>query len=1051
MKNICFQLNRKLVLTIALLLGLTLPGFAQKITVHGYVDDDLGEPLIGATIMEKGTTNGTATDIDGNFTLNVSPDAILLVSYVGFDPLEVPVNGRTDIKITMTQNAQMLAETVVIGYGSVKKSDATGSVSVVKPDEIEAGLATSVQDMLVGQTPGVVVTTSGGPEGSATIRIRGGSSLNASNDPLIVVDGVPLSNSGVQGMGNSLSMINPENVESMTVLKDASATAIYGSRASNGVIIITTKKGKSGKPTVNFAANMYVNTDAKRWKAMDTNQFTEFIKTRIGEDSEAYKALGFNGQVYNTDWQDQILRTTVSSDYTLSVGGTAGFLPYRVSASYTNSNGILKTSQMDRATFGFNLNPKFLQDHLAINANANGYYIRNKFANAGAVGGAIAMDPSKPVYSYQRITGGNSGFQYLWNGLYEPSYYSLPDGGSQYQATINSNATYNPLGQLINVDDIATVWRSTGNIQFDYSFHFLPELHANLNLGYDVTSSNENNDVKANSYQAWNGHNGYGGAYGTNTKQFTSNTLLDFYLNYKNEWEDAANQMVDATLGYSWQRFHRDGSFSGANGNGGYRISPGLSIPTNPNYNLMDGWTMDIDQSTVDLVGQNFQNDEVSAGGNYHWAERLQLLSFFGRINYGLLDRYLLTFTLRADATSRFSKNNRWGYFPSVALAWKINNEPFLSRASGWLSDLKLRLGWGQTGQQDVGSTVNYLPLYTIGAPTSWYVDAANNGWYAPYYPIGYNAGLKWETTTTYNLGLDFGFMNNRISGSFELYKRNTKDLLAYVAVPAGMSTTNYLNQNIGTLENYGIEFNLQARVIQTNDFTWTLGYNVGWNHNEITSLSGDNAYVKTGGISGGTGNTIQVHAVGHPANSFYVYQQVYGTDGLPLEGVYVDQNGDGQIDEADLVISHSPDPKVTMTLSSAFRWKQWDLGFALRASFGNYVYNNILSNRTNVNGAYTNGNLDNRVIADVYFDMPQYFSDYYVRNGSFLRCDNITLGYTWDSLCHDKLRLRLFGGVQNPFVITKYNGIDPEVQGGIDNSVYPRSITFSLGLVATF
>ena len=1037
-------------LTFVLVLGLALPGFAQKITVHGYVDDDLGEPLIGATVMEKGTTNGTATDIDGNFTLNVAPDAILLVSYVGYDPMEVPVNGQTEIKITMQQNAQMLAETVVIGYGSVKKSDATGSVSVVKPDEIEAGLATSVQDMLVGQTPGVVVTTAGGPEGSATIRIRGGSSLNASNDPLIVVDGVPLSNSGVQGMGNSLSMINPENVESMTVLKDASATAIYGSRASNGVIIITTKKGKAGKPTVNFAANMYVNTDARRAKAMDAAQFTDFIAQHYGTDSEQYRALGFNGTMYNTNWQDQVLRTTVSSDYTLSIGGTAGFLPYRVSASYTNSNGIIKTSKMDRATLGFNLSPKFFDNHLSINANANGYYIHNRFGDAGAVGGAIGMDPTKPVYSYQKITGGNAGFDYLWNGLWEPTYYN-PQSDGTYTASINTNATYNPLGQLINVENIANVYRSTGNIQFDYSFHFLPELHANLNLGYDVTSSRERNNVAANSYQAWNGHNSYGGSYGTDTKQFTSNTLLDFYLNYKNEWEEAANQMLDVTAGYSWQRFHRDGSFSGANGNGGYRISPGLNLPTNQTNDIMSGWNMTVNEDTLDLLGQNFQNDEVSADGNYHWAERLQLLSFFGRLNYGLLDRYLITGTVRADATSRFSKSNRWGIFPSVALAWKINNEPFMHRASGWLSDLKLRLGWGQTGQQDVGSTINYMPLYTVAAPTSSFVNGQTGGWYSPYYPIGYNAGLKWETTTTYNIGLDYGFMNNRISGSFELYKRDTKDLLAFVAVPAGMSTTNYLNRNIGTLENYGIEFNISATAIQTENFTWTVSYNVGWNHNEITSLSGDNAYVKTGGISGGTGNTIQVHAVGYPASSFYVYQQVYDTNGLPIEGVYVDQNGDGQIDESDLVISHSPDPKVTMTFNTAFRYKNWDLGFALLASLGNYVYNNILSNRSTVNGAWSNGNLDNRVINEIYFEQPQYFSDYYVRNGSFLRCDNITLGYTWDSLCHDKLRLRLFGGVQNPFVITKYNGVDPEVSGGIDNSVYPRSITFSLGLVATF
>ncbi|MCH5236753.1 MAG: TonB-dependent receptor [Muribaculaceae bacterium] len=1045
MKKICFQLNRKLWLTLVMLLGLTLPGFAQKITVHGYIDDDLGEPLIGATVMEKGTTNGTATDIDGNFTLNVEPQAILVVSYVGYDPMEVAVNGRTDIKITMQQNAQMLAETVVIGYGSVKKSDATGSVAVVKPDEIEAGLATSVQDMLVGQTPGVVVTTAGGPEGSATIRIRGGSSLNASNDPLIVVDGVPLSNSGVQGMGNSLSMINPENVESMTILKDASATAIYGSRASNGVIIITTKKGKSGKAQVNFAANFYVNTDAKRWKVLSGEEFTNVVRSRFDEGSDALGQLFGN----NTNWQDQVLRTTFSSDYTLSVGGKAGFLPYRVSASYTNSNGILKTSSMDRLTLGFNLSPKFFEDHLSINANANGYYIKNHFGDSGAVSGALSYNPTAPVYNDQPIVGGDApGFGYLYNGYFESYFRNTNQETGVTTASANSNSTYNPLGQLMNRNNVANVWRSTGNIQFDYSFHFLPELHANLNLGYDVTKSDEKYDIAANSFESWRSHDSYGGGYGSKTHEFTSNTLLDFYLNYKKEWEEAANQMLDVTAGYSWQRFHRDGSYSGSNGNGGYRITPGLAAPVWDA--VQNGWILNYNESTKDLVGQNFQDDAVSADGNYHWAERLQLLSFFGRVNYGLLDRYLLTVTVRGDATSRFSKNNRWGIFPSVALAWKINNEHFLERASGWLSDLKLRLGWGQTGQQDVGSTINYMALYSIASPTSWYIDG-RDGWFAPAYPQGYNPNLKWETTTTYNVGLDFGFMNNRISGSIEWYKRDTKDLLAFVTVPAGMSTTNMLNQNIGTLENYGVEFNLSATAIQTEDFVWTLNYNVGWNHNEITELSGNNAYVKTGGISGGNGNTVQVHAVGHPANSFYLYQQVYDQYGQPVEGVYVDQNADGQIDDNDLVINHSPTPKVTMTFGSSFRWKNWDLGFSLRASIGNYVYNNVLSTKATYSQMWMNSQLANLVKTDYYFENTQLMSDYYLRNASFLRCDNITLGYTWNNLLNDNLKIRLFGGVQNPFVISKYNGIDPEVSGGIDNSVYPRSMTFSLGLVATF
>lgn len=1021
-------------MTMAMLLALALPSLAQKITVTGHVTDEQGEDLIGATIMEKGTSNGVSADIEGNFTINVPGNAILVVSYVGYDPMEVPVNGQKHLNIVMKTNAQMLAETVVIGYGSVKKKDATGSVAVINPDEIEAGLATSVQDMLVGQTPGVVVTTAGGPEGGANIRIRGGSSLNASNDPLIVVDGVPLDNGGVQGMGNSLAMISPENIESMTILKDASATAIYGSRASNGVIIITTKKGKSGKPQVNFSANMYINHAQKTWDVLSANEFRSLITEKFGEDSDAYRAMGDA----STDWQKEVLRTTVSSDYNVSVGGTAGILPYHVNLSYTNSNGIIKTSQMDRVTVGFNLSPKFFQDHLSVNANAKGYYIRNKFGDAGALSGAISYDPTHAVHSNIPIVGGNSGQSYLFNGYYEVAN-TNGDGVTQ----LNDNASINPVGQLMNKNNYADVYRSNGNIQLDYSMHFLPELHANLNLGYDVSKTNEVNAVAANSAEAWKNHDHYGGGYQTDTYQFKSNTLLDFYLNYKKDF-DAAYSMLDVTAGYSWQRFYNEGHYSGANGNAGYRTTPGLSYPVISN----GSYTMNINPDTESLVGSVFQADGVSPDGNYHWKNHLQFLSFFGRVNYSLLDRYLVTFTVRGDATSRFAKDKRWGMFPSVALGWKINEESFMQSTSGYLNDLKLRLGWGQTGQQEVGNTINYMPLYGISSPSVSYPNGTN-GWYLPVYPQGYNPDLTWETTTNWNAALDFGFLNNRISGSLEYYYRKTTDLLAFVAVPAGSSTTNMLNRNIGTLENYGVEFNIQAKPIVTDNFTWTVSYNIGWNHNEITELTGNSVF-KVGGISGGNGNTVQIHAVGHPANSFYLFQQVYDANGAPLEGVYVDQNGDGQIDESDKIINKSPDPKVTMTFGSQFRYKNWDLGFNIRASIGNYVYNNVLSTKAVYNDLYGYG-LNNLVKNDHYFEQPRYMSDYYLRNASFVRCDNITLGYTWSELLNGNLRIRLFGAVQNPFVITKYKGVDPEVFGGIDNSVYPRSTTYSVGLVATF
>lgn len=1007
---------------------------AQTITVSGVVSDPSGEPLIGASILAQGTTVGTSTNIDGEYTINVAPDATLVVSYVGYDTQNVPVDGRTSINVTMQENSVMLNEVVAIGYGTVKKSDATGSVAVIKPDEIEAGLATSVQDMLVGQTPGVVVTQAGGPEGGGTIRIRGGSSLNASNDPLIVVDGVPLSNAGMGGLGNSLGMISPENIESMTILKDASATAIYGSRASNGVIIITTKKGKSGKPTVNFAANLYVNTARKTWKVLDANQFRSLLESR-GMDA----ALAATGDA-NTDWQDEVLRTTVSSDYSLSVGGTAGWLPYHAEISYTNNNGIIKTSKMDRVTMGFNLSPKFFDNHLSVNANVKGYYIRNNFGDAGALSSAISFDPTHPVRSNEPIVSGNSGFQYLYNG-----YYEVHNNG-----TLNDNAALNPMGLLEQRDNHANVYRSNGNLQLDYSLHFLPDLHLNLNLGYDVMKSNLVDNWAANSATAYKNHEHYGGAYNFDQYQFRSNTLLNFYLNYKKEVESIYSNF-DVTAGYDWQRFYNDGHYTGANGNSGYRVSPGLNTPTYLGKNEAGQQTygVTINESTIPLLGQNFQNDGVSPDGDYHWADRYQLLSFFGRLNYTFKDRYLLTVTVRGDATSRFAKDKRWGVFPAVALGWKINQEAWMQGAAGWLSDLKLRLGWGKTGQQEIGETINYMALYAIASPSVSYPNGTN-GWYLPVYARGYNPDLTWETTTSWNAGLDFGFLNNRITGSIEYYKRKTTDLLAYVAVPAGSSTTNLLNRNIGSLENYGVEFNIAAKPVVTNDFTWTLSYNVGWNHNEITELTTGASQLKTGGISGGNGNTVQIHAEGHPASSFYLFQQVYDESGAPLEGVYVDQNGDGQIDDSDKIINKSPDPKVTMTFGSQFRYKKWDLGFNIRASIGNYVYNNVLSTKAVYNDLFTYG-LNNVVENDYYFEQPRYMSDYYLRNASFVRCDNITLGYTWDNLLNDKLRLRLFGAVQNPFVITKYKGVDPEVFGGIDNSVYPRATTYSLGLVATF
>ena len=1035
MKNICFHLTRKLMLAIAVLLTASLPALAQKVAVHGTVIDELGEALIGATVMEKGTSTGTATDLDGHYTIHVNPDATLVFSYVGYDPVEVPVSGRSQIDVTLKENSTVLAETVVIGYGSVKKSDATGSVAMVLPDDIEAGIATSAQDLLVGASPGVVVTTNGDPSGSATIRIRGGSSLNASNDPLIVIDGVPMTNQSNGGNMNAMSMINPNDIESMTILKDASATAIYGSRASNGVIIITTKKGKGGKPVVNFAANFSINTPRKTLNVMNATEFAQTVRDNLGEATIAQ--LGYNGTLYNTDWQKEVLRTTFSHDYNLSVAGKAGVLPYRVNAGYTNSEGILKTSAMQRVTAGFSLSPKFFDDKLSVNANVNGTYTKVNNAEWGAIAAAAGFDPTKPVYSNIPMEGNTDLF--LYNG-----YYNYSPGG-----TYDLNAAKNPVQLLNDHDSWNETWSSSGNLQLDYALHFLPELHFNLNLGYQVSKNDARDKWAYNSLNSWinDGLTNSGAAGAASLKKWHEiqrNTLLDFYINYKKEFE-AIKSNLDVMAGYSWQRF----SYLGWEQN--YINSLGFV-----NANGTPGFTHDNGSYFMNWSNENHIGEVINNAPTSRWGNPLQLVSFFGRLNYTFDDTYLLTFTLRDDGTSRFSKDNRWGLFPSVALAWKINNVGGLKDVA-WLDEWKLRLGWGQTGQQDLSGPENfnsyfpYLPLFINSYKAGFQYITPGGAWINPLYPSAFDSNIKWETTTTWNVGLDLGFFNNRLNIAADWYLRNTTDLLAF-APALGLNTSNFMMTNIGSLRNYGLEFNINAKPVVVEDFTWSTGLNIAWNHNEITKLTGDasNDKIAARGMDFGT---IQWHLVGEPAFTYLVYQQVYDENKNPIPGQYVDQNADGVINDADLIKYHSPEPVVTLNWNNTFSYKNWDLGFTLRASIGNYVYNNPRFQRSVLSRVDAYGL--NNLLSDAFLfptnEEHLKLSDYWVENASFLRCDNITIGYTWPNLIDGNLRLRLFGAVQNPFVITKYNGIDPEVFSGIDNDVYPRPVTFTIGVVATF
>lgn len=1032
MQNVRFQMTRKALIAFAMMLACVFPALAQQITVSGTVYEPDGLPAIGASVVVEGNTTGVVSDIDGNYTIQVASDGKLVFSYIGCETQVVDVAGRTNIDVHLTTNTTTLQEVVAIGYGAVKKSDATGSVAVIKPDEIEAGIATSTQDLLVGASPGVVVTTDGGnPTGGATIRIRGGSSLSASNDPLIVIDGVPQTNQANGGGMSAMSMINPQNIESMTILKDASATAIYGSRASNGVIIITTKKGQSGRPQVNFSANFSVNTARKTLNMMSGEKFAQVVRENLGESS--ISQLGYNGTIHNTDWQKEVLRTSFSHDYNVSVGGKAGILPYRVNASYMKNDGILKTSDMQRATVGFNLSPKFFDDHLSVQANAQGTYARTGNADMSAIGNAVTFDPTKPVYSNIPVEGGTG--RLLYNG-----YYNYTPGGF-----FDRNGAVNPVQLLDDNDSHNKTLSSTGNLQLDYSLHFLPELHFNLNLGYQVSKNDAKSITAQNSLMAWNNtgliaNNAAGAATLYKWHEIQQNTLLDFYANYKKDFE-AIKSNVDVMLGYSWQKFNYFGhsqtyvnsrGFVDANGSNGMSYNNGTYYMT---------------ENTNNPVGEVAGNATMS-----RWGAPVQLISFFGRLNYVFDDTYLLTFTLRDDGSSRFSKDNRWGIFPSVALGWKISNLPVF-KDSNVLNEWKLRLGWGETGQQDIGSYFPYMPIYQISTNNSFMYPGYNGGsWVNPLYPNAYDSNIKWETTATWNVGFDLGFLNNRFTAAIDWYLRDTRDLLAHTPAK-GQQTSDYVTTNIGKLRNYGIEVTLGGKPVVTNDFVWNTGVNVAWNRNKITKLNQGVPMAARGTVGGGIGADLQWFMEGEAAYTYRVYQQVYDENNNPIPGQYVDQNADGKIDQADLINFHSPEPKVTITWNNNFNYKNWDFGFVLRANLGNWVYNGFRRSRTvlsTVDAYGLNNLLDNEFLFPTT-SAQHVLSDYFVENASFLRCDNITLGYTFENLLHDSLRLRLFGACQNPFVITKYKGLDPEVFDGCDANVYPRPVTFTLGLIATF
>lgn len=888
----------KVLLMFIVGLFLSVNTFAQQIVVKGIVKDTTGEPIIGANVIVKGTTNGTITDFDGNFLLNANKGDIIIISFIGYRSQEA--QAAASMNIILKDDTELLDEVVVIGYGSVKKDDLSGSVVAIKAEEMNKGAVTSPQELIMGKVPGLSVSQGdGAPGAGSTIRIRGGASLNASNDPLIVIDGIPVSNDAAPGTPNALATINPNDIETFTVLKDASATAIYGSRASNGVIIIQTKKGTQDKIKVSYSGTFTAKDPYKRIETLDAQSFREVMQAQYPEGTAQSADIQRILNVYpnqSTDWQDAIYQTGLSTDQNIGIAGKAGFMPFRLSLGYNTEKGTLKTSKYERYTGAVNLSPKFFDNHLSVDINVKGTINKNRFADSGAVGAAAFFDPTKPIYDEENRYNG------YWN-------WGIVQGA---QADL---ATQNPLSLLYDRNNHGTTKRSLGNIQLDYKIHGLEDLHANLNLGYDVAKTTGRNFVNSNSVQSSLDKTFTGLGQGNTWNNLRRNHLLDFYMNYAKNIESIKSNF-DIMAGYSWQHF--------------YYANHDITY-SNPTEDLgaKEGYTYD--ENERHYIRDDHRRIPYE---NY-------LISFFGRLNYNFMDRYLLTATLRRDGSSRFSENNRWGLFPSAALAWTISNEPFMKATENVLSKLKLRLGYGVTGQQEIGD-YQYITSYSFSTnPNTTYLGTTLLK------PNGYSPDLKWEQTTTYNVAIDFGFLNNRINGSIEYYQKHTKDLLNTISAAAGTNFINLITANVGKMKNKGVEANVNAIAIQSKDFTWEVGYNITWNDSKITKLT-TTFNPDYQGIDAGTN---QKHQVGEMPGTFYLYQQVYDENGKPIQNAFVDRNNDGQITEADRYLTHkSPMAKVYMGFSSQFSYKKWDLGFNLRANFGNYVYNGVASGNSTSN-----------------------------------------------------------------------------------------------------
>ena len=975
-----------------MLLGVSASAFAQQATLQGKVMDQKGTSLSGATLRFEDIQRSLSTNANGDFSLDrlKAGKLRLKVSMVGYATLDTLIQvqeGSKPLNLYLRSDASQLEEVVVIGYGTQKKSELTGSISTVTSKDFQKGQISSPEQLITGKVPGVQITTSGGQPGAgSTIRIRTGASLNASNDPLIVVDGIPLAGGSVSGVANPLSLINPNDIETFTILKDANATAIYGSRASNGVILITTKKGSRSGTQINFSTQNSLATVGKKVDLLTADQIRDYVNTNGTDDMK--KLLG----TANTDWQDVIYGNAFTTDNNINIASKAGNMPYRLSAGYMNQDGVLKNDNLKRTTAALALTPKFLDNHLSLDVNVRGTWSKSKFATQDAIGSAIQFDPTQPVYVDDKNSFGG--------------YYEWIQGGKP-----NPNAPRNPLALLELRKDKGDVFRSIGNAKLDYSFHFLPELHANLNVGYDLARSKGNTFTPAIAARNFNE-----GGERTEYKTDINNKTLEFYLKYDKELP-AIKSNIDATVGYGYYK-NSTKSYNFARTNEAGEVLTSVNLPFDRPENL--------------------------------------LISYYGRLIYTYDNRYVLSGTLRTDGSSRFSPDNRWGYFPSVGFTWRAKNEGFLKDKEA-ISDLKLRLSYGKTGQQDGIANYSYMPNYTIGGDQSMY--RFGNEYYYLYSPVVYDGDIRWESTSTYNAGIDFGFHNNTVYGSVDYYSKKTKDLLSTIPIAVGSNFSNFLLTNVGNMENQGLEVNLHVVPVKTEHSTLDFGINFTYNRSKVTNLTlsdDPNFMIETGGIRGGTGNNIQAHMVGYTPYSFRAFQQVYDEQGKPVEGLYVDRNGDGVISDSDRYMYKSPLPKYLLGFTAAYSYKKWSAATTFRANLDNYVYDNVSSNFGSSYNVIDQASLViNNAPVDFLnsnFKEKQLQSDYYIKNASFLKMDNINVSYQFGQfLRNSKANLSISATVQNVFTLSKYKGVDPEISNGIDDRFYPRPRTYVLGINVNF